>query len=111
MEDEEGSTLSNLWAKRKAMIQRDPATQTSLTFYPDYPNREDEDVVEYCSRVNSQLAVYKGKRRGIFGRKFVMDSARTMPAHLWWDQNGASVPELQAFARSVLAQPASASII
>ena len=34
-----------------------------------------------------------------------------MPAHLWWDQFGASVPQLQSFARIVLAQPASASIV
>ena len=33
-----------------------------------------------------------------------------MPAYMWWDQNGASVPELQIVARMVLAQPASASI-
>ena len=39
-----------------------------------------------------------------------MDSAREMPAYLWWDQNGGSVPELQVFARMVLAQPGSASI-
>jgi hypothetical protein len=39
-----------------------------------------------------------------------MDSSRDVPAHLWWDQNGGSVPELQTFARMILAQPASASI-
>eukprot|EP00327_Prymnesium_parvum_P010989 CAMPEP_0184382572 /NCGR_PEP_ID=MMETSP0007-20130409/6437_1 /TAXON_ID=97485 /ORGANISM="Prymnesium parvum, Strain Texoma1" /LENGTH=64 /DNA_ID=CAMNT_0026728661 /DNA_START=398 /DNA_END=589 /DNA_ORIENTATION=+ len=39
-----------------------------------------------------------------------MDSAEHMPAHLWWDQHGSSVPELQAVARMVLAQPGSASI-
>ena len=33
-----------------------------------------------------------------------------MPAYLWWEQYGASVPELQAVACLVLAQPASASI-
>ena len=41
---------------------------------------------------------------------WVLESAKDMPAYLWWDQNGGSVPELQAFARMVLAQPASASI-
>ena len=39
-----------------------------------------------------------------------MESAAELPAYLWWDQNGASVPELQAVAVMVLAQPASASI-
>ena len=39
-----------------------------------------------------------------------MDTASKTPAYKWWDQNGASVPELQWFARMVLAQPASASI-
>ena len=33
-----------------------------------------------------------------------------MPAYLWWDVHGQSVPELQYVARIVLAQPASASI-
>ena len=39
-----------------------------------------------------------------------MESAKDMPAYLWWDQNGGSVPELQTVARLVLAQPAIASI-
>jgi hypothetical protein len=39
-----------------------------------------------------------------------MESAKEMPAYLWWDENGSTVPELQAVARMVLAQPASASI-
>ena len=46
----------------------------------------------------------------MFAREWVMNSAEKMPAYLWWDQNGSSVPELQAVARMVLAQPASASI-
>jgi hypothetical protein len=46
----------------------------------------------------------------MFGRAWIMESAKDMPAYLWWDQNGGSAPELQAFARMVLAQPASASI-
>ncbi|KAL1495949.1 hypothetical protein AB1Y20_014591 [Prymnesium parvum] len=39
-----------------------------------------------------------------------MSSAETTPAYLWWEMNGASVPELQTIACLVLAQPASASI-
>lgn len=34
-----------------------------------------------------------------------------MPGYIWWDMYGASCPELQAVARLILAQPASASII
>ena len=33
-----------------------------------------------------------------------------MPAYMWWDAQGSTVPELQIVARMVLAQPASASI-
>ena len=43
---------------------------------------------------------------GVFAREWIMDEAKHMPAYLWWDQHGASVPELQAVARMVLAQPA-----
>ena len=39
-----------------------------------------------------------------------MDAAKDMPGYLWWDQHGATVPELQAVARMILAQPGSASI-
>ena len=39
-----------------------------------------------------------------------MDSAKEMPAYLWWDQNGSTTPQLQCVARMVLAQPASGSI-
>lgn len=47
----------------------------------------------------------------MFSREWLMESAENMPAYLWWDANGGFVPELQAFARLVLSQPASASII
>ena len=53
--------------------------------------------------------MYRGKK-GCFARDWVIGSARGMPAYLWWDQYGSSVPELQAVACMVLAQPASASI-
>ncbi|KAL1508463.1 hypothetical protein AB1Y20_004565 [Prymnesium parvum] len=33
-----------------------------------------------------------------------------MPAHLWWQTNGSSTPELQRLSMLVLAQPASASL-
>ena len=46
----------------------------------------------------------------MFDREWIMNEAKNMPAYLWWDQNGGCVPELQAVACIVLAQPASASI-
>jgi hypothetical protein len=58
---------------------------------------------------NSQLALYKNKK-GITGRPGVLLSVKSMPAYLWWDQNGSTFKELQMMARIVLAQPASASI-
>ena len=47
---------------------------------------------------------------GVFAREWIMDAAKDMPSYLWWDQHGATVPELQAVARMILAQPGSASI-
>lgn len=67
------------------------------------------NVKANCAKVSTQLALYQN-RKGMFARDWVMDSAEHMPAHLWWDQHGSSVPELQAVARMVLAQPGSASI-
>ena len=107
--EEADPSMAKLWAKRKSMIENDPLKQKTLDNFPSYPTSDDEEVKEFCAAANAQLALYKG-RKGIFARQWIMDSARDMPAHLWWDQNGCSVPELQAFARMVLAQPASASI-
>jgi hypothetical protein len=106
---EQDPDLALKWSKRKAMITADPLKQKTLDDFPDYPDSTDADVMAFCTAANSQLTLYKGKK-GIFARAWVMESARDMPAHLWWDQNGGSVPELQVFARMVLAQPASASI-
>ncbi|KAL1518541.1 hypothetical protein AB1Y20_002830 [Prymnesium parvum] len=44
-------------------------------------------------------------------RCWALNAAAQMPSYLWWDQYGSDFPELQQFARMVLAQPASASII
>lgn len=46
----------------------------------------------------------------MFAREYVVEAAESMPSHLWWEQYGSSVPELQCLAMLVLAQPASASI-
>ncbi|KAL1522179.1 hypothetical protein AB1Y20_021818 [Prymnesium parvum] len=104
----EGSKY-NEWQKRKKMIVMDPSEQDTYTFYPDYPTVKDAAVAGFCAQVTQQLGMYKTKK-GIFAREWVMNAAESMPAHAWWDQNGSSVPELQAVARLVLAQPGSASI-
>ena len=101
--------ITESWKKRAAAIENDPLEQQKWIDFPNYPTSASASVKTYCSTVNGQLAMYRGKK-GIFAREWVMDSAVTMPAYQWWDQNGASVPELQAVARMVLAQPASASI-
>lgn len=85
-------------------------SQKSFDHYPKYPGVESKPVKEFAVKVNAQLSLYKNKK-GVFSRSWVFDAAAEMPAYLWWDANGASTPELQAFARIVLAQPASASII
>lgn len=97
------------WEERAQLIKDDPMKQKTWQSYPKYPSVETAAVKQYCATVNSQLTLYHGKK-GVFARSWVMESAEKMPAHLWWDQNGASVPELQAVARMILAQPASASI-
>lgn len=97
------------WAARAKAIAADPKAGRVWQDYPDYPTSTTKEVKDFCAKANAQLSVYRGKK-GIFAREWIMDSAKTMPAYLWWDQNGASVPELQAVARMVLAQPASASI-
>ncbi|KAL1499821.1 hypothetical protein AB1Y20_012506 [Prymnesium parvum] len=73
------------------------------------PDTKSADVKQFCATVNAQLSLYRTKK-GIFSREWIMESAEKMPAYLWWEQNGSSVPELQAVARLILAQPASASI-
>lgn len=99
-----------MWEKRASLIATDPAKQRGFESYPsDYPTTDTERVCDFCKTVNAQLAMYRGKK-GVFSRKWVMDSAESMPAYMWWDSNGSSVPELQSVARMVLAQPGSASI-
>ena len=106
---EDDPEILKKWAARKKLIEKDPLAQKTMDEFPDYPDCKDPDVKAFCSAANQQLAMYRGKK-GIFAREWVMEGARDMPAYLWWDQNGGSVPELQCFARMVLAQPASASI-
>ena len=102
--------FSKAWALRGRAINAEPLACREWKHYPDgYPTSETKEVMAFCSVANAQLATYRGKK-GIFGRPWVMASAKDMPAYQWWDSNGASVPELQKVACIVLAQPASASI-
>lgn len=81
-----------------------------MEYYPAYPDKNTPAVKEFAIKVTSQLALYREKK-GIFGRSWIIDSASSVPAYMWWDLYGASVPELQTVARLILAQPASASIV
>ena len=100
---------SKQWEARKLAIEADPKAQATMDNFPKYPTAKDTDIAGFCTKVTNQLALYRSKK-GAFARGWIMDAAKEMPAYLWWDQHGGSVPELQAFARLVLAQPASASI-
>lgn len=101
---------STLWEKRATLIAGDKMAQKTYDHYPTYPSATDTNVKAFGTAVISQLALYRN-RKGMFAYECVMDAAKNMPAYLWWDQNGATVPQLQTMARLVLAQPASASII
>ena len=101
--------LAKLWKQRAALIAADPTKQVAFTHYPNYPTSKDTVVKAFCAKANAQLAMYRG-RKGLFAREWIFDSAEQMPAYMWWDANGASVPELQTVARLVLSQPASSSI-
>lgn len=79
------------WIKRREFIAADPAqNQRKWDKYPCYPDEKDPFVKEFCSRVSSQLALYRCKK-GVFARAWVFDAAAKMPAYLWWDQYGSSV--------------------
>ena len=97
------------WDKRAKLIEGNKNKQQTYEHYPKYPTKRDPKVKAFCTKVNAQLAIYRGKK-GIFGREWIFDAAEQMPAYLWWDSYGGSVPELQYVARLVLAQPGSASI-
>ena len=75
----------------------DPPKLATYEAFPTYPTVKDSVVSTFCQApqaVDSQLIQYRGKK-GVFSRDWVMASARTMPAYLWWDANGASCVELQ----------------
>ena len=105
--EEEGKAFKDIWAQRATAIAADPTKL--LQDYPAYPTPSDADVKQFCSAAHGQLSQYRGKK-GLFGRPWLLESAKNLPAYMWWDQSGSCVPELQIVARMVLAQPASASI-
>lgn len=67
------------------------------------------EIRDKAITILAQHAIYKAKK-GAFARPWVMELAESMPAYAWWEQNGASTPQLQQFAILVLSQPASASL-
>ena len=95
--------LAKQWKGRRGMIAADPSKQSTWQHFPDYPTTETPAVSGFCAKANAQLALYRSKK-GLFARSWVFNSAEETPAYLWWDANGASVPELQTVARLVLAQ-------
>ena len=58
--------------------------------------------------IASQLAQFRSGH-GMFGREVAKAAASSMPAYQWWQNFGASVPELQQLAVRVLSQTASSS--
>ena len=107
---EPGSTLSTQWKKRAAMIKADPLKQREWTDFPAYSTVSDRLVQTFCAKVSAQLVLYRN-RKGEFARDWIFAAAENMPAYEWWEQYGASVPELQTVACLILSQPSSASII
>lgn len=102
-------TYDESWKARAAMIAANHNSQQTWTNYPKYATASSKDVKDFCTAVNTQLALYRGKK-GVFAREWVIEAAEKMPAYLWWEQFGASTPELQMCAMLILSQPASASI-
>ncbi|KAL1514515.1 hypothetical protein AB1Y20_003613 [Prymnesium parvum] len=92
------------------MIKADPRKQATWEHYPGYPTSKDPAVKKFLVACSAQLTEYRS-RTGTFAREWVLDAAEKMPAYKWWQQYGASVPQLQQVACMVLAQPASASSI
>ena len=106
----ESNELAKKWKKRAIMIAADPFKQKTWTDYPSYVSTSDPAVARFCAAASAQLVLYRG-RKGEFARNWIFRAAETMPAYEWWEQHGATVPELQSVACMILSLPASASII
>ncbi|KAL1512127.1 hypothetical protein AB1Y20_005395 [Prymnesium parvum] len=105
----EEQKFDDIWKARKALLEKDKKKQRTYEHYPDYPTMQNESVKNFCMQVKEQLSFFRNKK-GDFGRDWIVEGAQTMPAHLWWEENGSSTPELQYMAMLVLSQPASASL-
>lgn len=53
-----------------------------------------QSVKRFCPSVNEQLGIYRGRKKGLFSRYWVMGSAESQPAYAWWDSNGTSTHDL-----------------
>lgn len=71
---EKDGRFADARAARAELIEGDKNKQKTLEHYPKYPTRSDPKVKEFCTKVNAQLALYRGKK-GIFSREWVFDSA------------------------------------
>ena len=106
----ESDELTMKWKKRASMIAADPVKQSTWTDYPSYVSTSDPEVARFCAAASAQLVLYRG-RKGEFARDWIFRATATTPAYEWWEQHGATVPELQTVACMILSLPASASII
>lgn len=62
---------------------------------------------EAAAKASLQHAKFRAQE-GLFGSVNAQKNIKAMPAWKWWGQYGATVPELQAAARKILAQCSSA---
>lgn len=104
-----GAAYKENWTARKQMIDKDKVAQGLWDQYPSYPTASTPAVKAFCKAVKTQYTFYKQKK-GDYARDWILESAQSMPAYAWWEQNGGSTPQLQKFAMLVLAQPSSASL-
>lgn len=109
LHNEEENKFDDIWKARKALLEKDKKKQRTYEHYPDYPTIQNETVKNFCMQVKEQLSLFRNKK-GDFGRDWIVEGAKKLPAHLWWEENGSSTPELQYMAMLVLSQPASASL-
>ena len=105
----ESSELSSMWKERAVLINSDSSAWKNYMHYPQYPTNTTLAVKLFCRQVSEQLLIYR-ERKGVFAADWAFEAAESMPAASWWETYGASVPELQTFARMLLSQPSSASI-
>lgn len=74
--------FEGLWSKRCDLIVKNPLKQKSMEHFPTYPGTSHQSVSGFLIQVNSQLALYRGKK-GMFARPYVFEAAKKMPAYMW----------------------------